>query len=57
MPLGYEQVTKCIEIGSLCQKIDPSARPSILEVTENFLEIVSTNNHSGNDNELAGGEV
>ncbi|KAM3277406.1 hypothetical protein ACQJBY_045344 [Aegilops geniculata] len=56
-PEYHQQVTKCLEIGSLCQNIDPSARPSILEVTEKILEIVSTNNHSGNDNELTGGEI
>jgi hypothetical protein len=42
-PLGYhEQVTKCIEIGSLCQKIDPYARPSISEIMRKFIEMEST---------------
>ncbi|KAM0830027.1 hypothetical protein ACQ4PT_066494 [Festuca glaucescens] len=39
-----EQVTRCIEIGSLCQKVDPCARPSIAEIMSKFVELESTDN-------------
>ncbi|KAK1625826.1 hypothetical protein QYE76_000141 [Lolium multiflorum] len=40
----HEQVTRCIEIGSLCQKVDPYARPFISEIMSKFVELESTDN-------------
>lgn len=51
-PLEYhQQVTKCIEIGLLCQKIDPCARPSISQVMSKFFEMEMTYDKSRNANE------
>ncbi|KAM0898743.1 hypothetical protein ACQ4PT_021752 [Festuca glaucescens] len=40
----HQQVTKCIEIGSLCQKPDPHARPCVSEIMNLFVEMKTTNN-------------
>ncbi|EMS49145.1 Cysteine-rich receptor-like protein kinase 26 [Triticum urartu] len=35
-PLCYQQVTKCIDIGLLCQEIDPCQRPFISEIIDDI---------------------
>uniref|UniRef100_A0ACD5WKQ4 Uncharacterized protein n=1 Tax=Avena sativa TaxID=4498 RepID=A0ACD5WKQ4_AVESA len=40
----HQQVTKCIKIGSLCQKTDPYSRPSVSEIMDFFVEMESTTN-------------
>ncbi|CAM0901810.1 unnamed protein product [Alopecurus aequalis] len=41
-PLCYQQVTKCIEIGLLCQEIDPCKRPFISEIIRDISQMDCT---------------
>jgi len=56
-PKYHEQVTKCIEIGSLCQKDDPYARPSISEIMSNFFELESLDNCRMIAHDSAAGQI
>uniref|UniRef100_A0ACD5WKS8 Uncharacterized protein n=1 Tax=Avena sativa TaxID=4498 RepID=A0ACD5WKS8_AVESA len=42
-PLCYQQVTKCIDIGLLCQEIDPCKRPFISEIIHDVRKMDCTN--------------
>uniref|UniRef100_A0ACD5ZXP6 Uncharacterized protein n=2 Tax=Avena sativa TaxID=4498 RepID=A0ACD5ZXP6_AVESA len=53
-PLGYQQVTTCIDIGLLCQEMDPTKRPSIGEVLCDINEMDGTNGQTSNGNESFG---
>ncbi|XP_051209192.1 uncharacterized protein [Lolium perenne] len=53
----HEQVTRCIEIGSLCQDVDPYARPSISEIMRKFVELDSTDNCRAVANESPVGQI
>uniref|UniRef100_A0ACD6AAQ5 Uncharacterized protein n=1 Tax=Avena sativa TaxID=4498 RepID=A0ACD6AAQ5_AVESA len=46
--LGYAQVTKCIEIGLLCQEKDPTKRPSICDVIKDLNQTEGSNVQSSN---------
>uniref|UniRef100_A0ACD5YAI0 Uncharacterized protein n=1 Tax=Avena sativa TaxID=4498 RepID=A0ACD5YAI0_AVESA len=53
----HQQVTKCIEIGSLCQKVDPYARPSISEIMSIFVELESMDHSRTTAHESTVGQV
>ncbi|XP_037488420.1 uncharacterized protein LOC119366811 [Triticum dicoccoides] len=58
IPLEYhQQVTKCIEIGSLCQKENPYARPFISDVMGKLFEMENLNDHSWNADESTVGQI
>ncbi|KAM0927413.1 hypothetical protein ACQ4PT_002862 [Festuca glaucescens] len=42
-PLIYQQVAKCMEIGLLCQEIDPSKRPFIWDMIHDIREMEGAN--------------
>uniref|UniRef100_A0ACD6A673 Uncharacterized protein n=1 Tax=Avena sativa TaxID=4498 RepID=A0ACD6A673_AVESA len=56
-PLVYQQVAKCIEIGLLCQEIDPSKRPSITDLINVIREIDSANGTISNASECMFGQI
>uniref|UniRef100_A0ACD5X2D1 Uncharacterized protein n=1 Tax=Avena sativa TaxID=4498 RepID=A0ACD5X2D1_AVESA len=53
----HEQVTMCIEIGSLCQKVDPYARPSISEIMRKFVELESMDNCRKSAHDLTASQI
>ncbi|XP_051222372.1 uncharacterized protein [Lolium perenne] len=42
-PLIYQQVAKCMEIGLLCQEIDPSKRPFVWDMIHDIREMEGAN--------------
>ncbi|KAM0839609.1 hypothetical protein ACQ4PT_060205 [Festuca glaucescens] len=48
-PLVYQQVAKCMEIGLLCQEIDPSKRPFIWDMIHDIREIEGVNGKFSDD--------
>ncbi|XP_037419444.1 putative receptor-like protein kinase At4g00960 [Triticum dicoccoides] len=46
--LAYQQVAKCLEIGLLCQEIDPSKRPYIWQMIHDVREIDGPNEKISN---------
>lgn len=46
--MAYQQVTKCIDIGLLCQEIDPTKRPPIRKVICDINEMDSTDGQTRN---------
>ncbi|VAH99897.1 unnamed protein product [Triticum turgidum subsp. durum] len=46
--LAYQQVAKCVEIGLLCQEIDPSKRPYIWQMIHDIREIDGPNEKTSN---------
>ncbi|CAM0876966.1 unnamed protein product [Alopecurus aequalis] len=56
-PLGYQQVTKCIDIGLRCQEIDPYNRPSIWEILCDINEMEGTNSQTSYENESTVGQI
>ncbi|KAM0930385.1 hypothetical protein ACQ4PT_001091 [Festuca glaucescens] len=55
--LAYQQITKCIEIGILCQATDPCKRPLISDIMNAIDEIGSINNDIWNGNDATIGQV
>ncbi|XP_047049090.1 uncharacterized protein LOC124654103 isoform X2 [Lolium rigidum] len=53
----HEQVTTCIEIGALCQNVDPYARPSISDIMRKFVDLESTDNCRAVANESPVGQI
>ncbi|KAM0929201.1 hypothetical protein ACQ4PT_001775 [Festuca glaucescens] len=47
-PLGYQQVTKCIEIGLRCQENDPYRRPFIGDILHDIIEIEDISGQNSN---------
>lgn len=43
-PLGYQQVTKCIDLAQKCMEHDPADRPDISDIVQELNEIDS-NDH------------
>ncbi|XP_047071045.1 cysteine-rich receptor-like protein kinase 29 [Lolium rigidum] len=56
-PLDYQQITKCIDIGLLCQDNDPCNRPSICEIVHDINEMERTNSQIRDDNESTAGQL
>ncbi|VAI81559.1 unnamed protein product [Triticum turgidum subsp. durum] len=50
MPLGYQQVTKCIEIGLRCQENDPYRRPFISDILCDFTNMEGANEQFSSNN-------
>jgi hypothetical protein len=51
-PVAYQhQAMKCIEIGMMCQSIDPCKRPFISDIMKEIGEMESMNNHINNADE------
>ncbi|KAM0930391.1 hypothetical protein ACQ4PT_001091 [Festuca glaucescens] len=55
--LAYQQITKCIEIGILCQATDPCKRPLISDIMNAIDEIGSINNDIWNGNDATIGQI
>ncbi|XP_037464560.1 uncharacterized protein LOC119336611 isoform X2 [Triticum dicoccoides] len=56
-PLVYQQVAKCLEIGLLCQEIDPSKRPYIWHLIHVIREIEGVNEKMSNAYEHTFGQI
>ncbi|KAI4969276.1 hypothetical protein ZWY2020_000190 [Hordeum vulgare] len=56
-PLVYQQVAKCIEIGLLCQELNPSKRPFIWEIIHDIREIEGVNGQISNAYEHSFGQI
>ncbi|CAM0908697.1 unnamed protein product [Alopecurus aequalis] len=56
-PLSYQQVIRCIDIGLLCQEIEPCNRPFIREIVRDINEMDVTNTQISNDNESTVGQI
>ncbi|XP_044974540.1 U-box domain-containing protein 32-like isoform X2 [Hordeum vulgare subsp. vulgare] len=50
-PLGYQQVTGCIEIAARCVSHDPKERPYILDIIRQLDELDCTSGHDDDANE------
>ena len=55
--MGYQQVAKCIEIGLLCQEIDPSKRPFIWDIIDDIRQVEGVNGSIKNDSEYKFGQA
>ncbi|XP_044435908.1 putative receptor-like protein kinase At4g00960 isoform X2 [Triticum aestivum] len=55
--LVYQQVAKCIEIGLLCQEIDPSERPFIWDIIDDIRQAEGVNGSIRNDSEYKFGQA
>jgi len=55
--LVYQQLAKCIEIGSLCQEIDPSERPFIWDIIDDIRQAEGVNGSIRNDSEYKFGQI
>ncbi|VAI81545.1 unnamed protein product [Triticum turgidum subsp. durum] len=55
--LVYQQVAKCIEIGLLCQEIDPSGRPFIWDIIDDIRQAEGVNGSIRNDSEYKFGQI
>lgn len=55
--MAYQQVTKCMEIGSLCQEIDPAKRPFIWDIIHDIREMEGVNGKISNAYECTFGLV
>ncbi|KAM3298181.1 hypothetical protein ACQJBY_039906 [Aegilops geniculata] len=56
-PLVYQQVAKCLEIGLLCQEIDPSKRPYIWHMIHVIREIEGASENINNAYEHTFGHI
>ncbi|EMS49603.1 Callose synthase 2 [Triticum urartu] len=56
-PLGYQQVTECIEIAARCVSHDPKEQPHIWDIISQLNEMESKNGHVNNANEFTVGLI
>lgn len=56
-PLGYQQISKCIEIAQSCMVSNPKLRPYISEIIVAQNEIEKTNEHITNVDESTVGQI
>ncbi|XP_037467228.1 cysteine-rich receptor-like protein kinase 2 isoform X2 [Triticum dicoccoides] len=56
-PLVYQQVAKCLEIGLLCQEIEPSKRPYIWDMIHVIRETEGANGEISNSYEHTFGQI
>jgi hypothetical protein len=56
-PFRYQQITKLIEIGLLCQERAPYKRPFISDIVHEINDLESTDRQISNVNESTVGEV
>ncbi|KAM0830195.1 hypothetical protein ACQ4PT_066368 [Festuca glaucescens] len=56
-PLVYQQVAKCMEIGLLCQEIEPSKRPFIWDIIHDIREMEGVNGTISNAYEYTFGQI
>ncbi|XP_037461205.1 putative cysteine-rich receptor-like protein kinase 30 isoform X2 [Triticum dicoccoides] len=56
-PLVYQQVAKCLEIGLLCQEIEPSKRPYIWDMIHVIRETEGANGKISNSYEHTFGQI
>jgi hypothetical protein len=56
-PLAYHQVAKFLEIGLLCQEIDPSKRPFIWDLMHDIREMEGVDGTISNAHENTYGKV
>ncbi|XP_047063611.1 serine/threonine-protein kinase SIK1-like [Lolium rigidum] len=55
--LGHQQVTKCIQIGLLCQNFDPEKRPSISDIIHDLNKMESESENINDVNEPTLGQI
>ncbi|KAF7104962.1 hypothetical protein CFC21_105820 [Triticum aestivum] len=55
--LVYQQVSKCMEIGLLCQEIDPSERPFIWDIIDDIRQVECVNGSIRNVSEYKFGQI
>ncbi|KAM3215253.1 hypothetical protein ACQJBY_067310 [Aegilops geniculata] len=55
--LVYQQVSKCIEIGLLCQEIDPLKRPYIWDIMDDIGQMEGVNGSIRNDSDYKFGQI
>ncbi|KAK1613211.1 hypothetical protein QYE76_036884 [Lolium multiflorum] len=56
-PLVYQQVAKCMEVGLLCQEIDPSKRPFIWDLIHDIRKMEGVDGTISNADEYTFGQI